>query len=175
MKKLKNVCHKYYKMDEEFNLKAIGNLPRRLKYSLALNVILALIVIFLLLKEPVTHRIYRHTRDTITLGDISLTDSSILCELMVNNCVLPSVAVAQARLESANYQSKVCKENKNLFGIKWHKCDYVAGEHLNHASYKSYKDNIKCYIHIQNRYLRNIDGRYATAGDYVQIIKGMNR
>src|SRR5260221_13571007 len=34
-------------------------------------------------------------------GDIILTDSSILAELVKNKCVLASLAVAQARIESA--------------------------------------------------------------------------
>jgi uncharacterized FlgJ-related protein len=83
------------------------------------------------------------------------------------------MAIAQARIETGNYVSRVCVSNKNLFGIKYHKCKYVLGELNNHASYKSYKDNIKCYIHIQNRYLRNIDGRYAEAGNYLSTIKGL--
>jgi len=80
-----------------------------------------------------------------------------------------------AVLETGNYVSKVCLSNKNLFGIKFHKCKYVLGQNLNHASYKSYKDNIKCYIHIQNRYLRNIDGKYAEAGNYISVLKGLGK
>jgi uncharacterized FlgJ-related protein len=162
-------------MTKDLKLQKVSNLGRLVKYSLVLNVVLILVIGLLVAKEPIIQRIHTHTRDTITLGDVSLTDSAILKELVKNQCVLPSVAVAQAKIESANYKSPVCKENKNLFGIKWHKCDYVLGENRNHASYKSYKDNIKCYIHIQNRYLRNINGRYAEAGGYVNMLKSMNK
>jgi uncharacterized FlgJ-related protein len=165
----------YFKMTKDLKLQKVSNLGRLVKYSLVLNVVLILVIGLLIAKEPIIQRIHTHTRDTITLGDVSLTDSAILKELVKNQCVLPSVAVAQAKIESANYKSPVCKENKNLFGIKWHKCDYVLGENRNHASYKSYKDNIKCYIHIQNRYLRNINGRYAEAGGYVNMLKSMNK
>jgi uncharacterized FlgJ-related protein len=165
----------YFKMTKDLKLQKVSNLGRLVKYSLVLNVVLILVIGLLVAKEPIIQRIHTHTRDTITLGDVSLTDSAILKELVKNQCVLPSVAVAQAKIESANYKSPVCKENKNLFGIKWHKCDYVLGENRNHASYKSYKDNIKCYIHIQNRYLRNINGRYAEAGGYVNMLKSMNK
>jgi uncharacterized FlgJ-related protein len=162
-------------MTKDLKLQKVSNLGRLVKYSLVLNVVLIVVIGLLVAKEPIIQRIHTHTRDTITLGDVSLTDSAILKELVKNQCVLPSVAVAQAKIESANYKSPVCKENKNLFGIKWHKCDYVLGENRNHASYKSYKDNIKCYIHIQNRYLRNINGRYAEAGGYVNMLKSMNK
>ena len=165
----------YFKMTKDLKLQKVSNLGRLVKYSLVLNVVLILVIGLLVAKEPIIQRIHTHTRDTITLGDVSLTDSAILKELVKNQCVLPSVAVAQAKIESANYKSPVCKENKNLFGIKWHKCDYVLGENRNHARYKSYKDNIKCSIHIQNRYLRNINGRYAEAGGYVNMLKSMNK
>lgn len=165
----------YYKITKELNICSVGDLGKRLKYSIILNIILLIILTILLVGEPKVHKIYRHTRDTIQIGDVHLSDSGILKELTANQCVLPAVAVAQARIETGNYSSKVCTQNKNLFGIKYHKCDYVLGENLNHASYKSYKDNIKCYIHIQNRYLRNIDGRYAEAGNYIPMLKSMQK
>jgi uncharacterized FlgJ-related protein len=165
----------YFKLTDDLKLKRVSNLGIVAKFSLLLNFVFVIIICVLIAKEPSIRKIHTHTTDTITIGDVSMTDSSILKELVKHKCVLPSIAIAQARIESGNYKSQVCKQNKNLFGIKWHKCEFVAGEHLNHASYKSYKDNIRCYIHIQNRYLRNIDGRYAAAGGYVTILKGMTK
>jgi uncharacterized FlgJ-related protein len=163
----------YFKLTEDLTLKKVKDFKKVAKCSVLLNAVFVIIICLLIAKEPIIRRIHTHSRDTITIGDVRLTDSSILNELVKHKCVLPSIAVAQARIESANYKSDVCKHNKNLFGIKYHKCEFVLGENLNHASYKSYKDNIRCYIHIQNRYLRNINGRYAAAGDYVNILKGM--
>lgn len=104
-------------------------------------------------------------------SDVLLTDSAILEELIKEGSVLPSVALAQAKLESAYYKSFVCKENKNLFGIKYHKCPFVKGQNHNHASYNTYRDNIKCYIHIQKHYLGKIDGHYAEAPGYIDKLK----
>ena len=165
----------YYKLTKDLKLKQVPDLGRITKASLLLNLLLIGTLIVLLAKDPIIRRIHTHTRDTITIGDISLSDSAILKELVQQDCVLPPMAVAQARIETGNYVSKVCLRNKNLFGIKYHKCEYVLGENLNHASYKSFKDNIKCYIHIQNRYLRNIDGRYAEAGNYISVLKGLDK
>jgi uncharacterized FlgJ-related protein len=112
--------------------------------------------------------------DTITVPeDIKLNDSSLVRELVQNDVMQINVALAQAKLETGYYKSKVCKENKNLFGIKYHKCKYITGDKNNHASYKTYKDNIKCYAHIQKRYLKNIDGKYAEAPDYIATLKKM--
>lgn len=165
----------YFKLTEDLTLQKVSNMGKIARLSLLLNLALIIFIGVLTSQEPIIHRIHTHTRDTVRIGDIYPNDSSVLSELIKNDCVLPSVAVAQAKIESGNYKSVVCKSNKNLFGIKYHKCNYVLGKNLNHASYKSYKDNIKCYIDIQNRYLRNIDGKYAEAGGYVDIIKAMKR
>ena len=109
----------------------------------------------------------------IPIREMVLTDSVIAVKLVENDCVLPSIAVAQARIETGNYKSKVCIENKNLFGIKKHPCKYVSGELNDHAVFKSYEDCIKCYCEIQRRYLKSIDGKYAEDGNYVSVIKQM--
>ena len=109
----------------------------------------------------------------IPKSEVPLTDSAIAVTLVQNDCVLPSIAIAQARIETGNYTSKVCIENKNLFGIKKHPCKYVVGELNDHAVFKSYEDCIKCYCEIQRRYLKSIDGKYAEAGNYISVIKQM--
>jgi flagellum-specific peptidoglycan hydrolase FlgJ len=81
------------------------------------------------------------------------------------------VAVAQAKLESNLGKSNVGKEAKNMFGITYHKCQYVAGKHGVYAKYETYENNIKCYIHIQDRYLQNINGVYATDPTYITKLK----
>jgi uncharacterized FlgJ-related protein len=103
--------------------------------------------------------------------DNTLTDSAVLAELVQGKCMLPNVALAQAKLETGHYKSEVCRQNKNLFGIKSHKCKYVAGNNLNHATYKTYRDNIKCYLHIQEHYLGKIDGKYAESPTYIQNLR----
>lgn len=105
--------------------------------------------------------------------DIELSDSAIVNCLHENGCVLPNIALAQAKLESNLGKSKVGKNAKNMFGITYHKCKYVDGKHGVYAKYKTYKDNIKCYIHIQDRYLQNINGVYATDPTYITKIKQM--
>ena len=163
----------YYKVSKDFGIKLIPNLEKYYKVSIWINIILLVIVIVLLAKPDSILIKHKHTRDTIRVGDVNLSDTGIARELVKHECVLPAVAIAQARIETGNYTSKVCLANKNLFGIKFHKCEYVLGTNLNHASYKSYRDNIKCYIHIQNRYLRNIDGKYAEAKNYISVIKSV--
>lgn len=165
----------YFKIKEDLSITKVNLLPVKYKISVVLNIILAIgffsTGMYVKYNPSTITKEYIHTRDTFRIDDVHLNDSSIAGELVKNSCVLPAVAIAQARLETGNYKSQVCLENKNLFGIKFHKCQYVLGTVNNHASYKSYKDNIKCYIHVQNMYLRKIDGKYAEAKDYINVLK----
>lgn len=110
----------------------------------------------------------------VVTDDIRLDDTSVFQELYHHGCVLPALGVAQAKLESGNYSSAVAIENKNLFGIRFHRCEHVKGENRGFASYDSYRDNILCYIHVQNNYLKNIDGVYAEPG-YSEFIKQVGK
>ena len=105
--------------------------------------------------------------------DIPLTDSAITEELVKQGCVLPNVALAQFKIESSHFKSNICKENKNIAGIKTSRSNFVKGMKNDHCAYDSYRDCIKDYIRIQNRYLENIDGRYAEDGQYVALVKKM--
>jgi len=79
----------------------------------------------------------------------------------------------QARLESNLGHSSVAKNAKNMFGITYHKCRYVAGKYGMYSKYNTFSDNIKCYIHIQDSYLKNIDGTYAEDKNYITKIKSL--
>ena len=106
-------------------------------------------------------------------SDIELTDEAILKELIEQDCVLPNVALAQFKIESQHFKSDICRENKNFAGIKTSRSEYVIGKNRNHCAYATYRDCIRDYIRIQNRYLENIDGRYAEDGSYVALVKKM--
>lgn len=169
---------KYFKVNENLELIPRKDYTKAFKYSIALNILFIVLVITAFSRDPIKEIIYETkvlTDTVIVPADIKLNDSSITKELLKNGCILPAVAVAQSRIETGNYSSKVCRENKNLFGIKEHKCEYVLGTKNNHAYYKTYKDNIKCYIHVQNMYLKKIDGKYAEAKGYVGVLKSMKK
>lgn len=109
--------------------------------------------------------------DSNTLKDIELSDTSIIKELVRLDCVLPNVALAQFKVESAHFKSRIAIENKNIAGIKTSQSEYVKGKRHGHCVYASYRDCIRDYVRIQNRYLKNIDGRYAENGGYINLVK----
>lgn len=141
--------------------------------SLCLNLVLGLGVVYMAnIPERIKH-VYHSVIVEEESKDIMLTDSGLTAELVANGIVLPNVAVAQATIESGLGKSKVGREAKNLFGITYHNCKHVAGRYGAYAKYASYRDNVKCYAHIQGKYLGNINGRYAEDQGYVQKLKSM--
>jgi uncharacterized FlgJ-related protein len=121
-------------------------------------------------KEPVVTKT-KIIKEVVTEKDVVLNDSGITAELTKQGVILAAVACLQSRIESNHGKSNVGIQAKNLFGITFHRCKHVAGKHGVYAKYDSYRDNIKCYAHIQKRYLKNIDGVYAEDPSYVSKLK----
>jgi hypothetical protein len=135
--------------------------------------IILLLAVFPVKAPTLTKVIGTYSLPGFISNDIIPSDSTVLEQLAKHHCVLAAVAVAQARIESGNYTSDIAIHNKNLFGIKVHKCEYVAGERDGHATFNSFKDNIACYCNIQKLYLRKIDRSYAEDTLYCAKIKQM--
>ncbi len=147
--------------------------PKKIRIVYALLLMTLLLCAFRLKAPTLTTGIAGYSFSLNRPGDIVPTDSTVLVELVKNKCVLTSVAVAQARIESGNYTSDIAVNNRNLFGIKVHQCPYVVGERKGHAVFESYKDNIACYCKIQQRYLNKIHRSYAEDSLYAQKIRRM--
>jgi uncharacterized FlgJ-related protein len=143
-------------------------------YSILLNLILILGAFTITPKKIVEYKtIVKERILSDDVNDIELTDEAILKELVEQGCVLPNIALAQFKIESQHFKSAICKENKNIAGIKTSQSQYVVGKNREHCVYKTYRDCIKDYIRIQERYLENIDGRYAEDGQYVSLVRKM--
>ena len=141
--------------------------------SVLLNVGMGLGFVYMAnLPEKIRH-VYHSVIVNEESNDMALTDSGLTAELVASGVLLPNVAVAQATIESGLGKSKVGREAKNLFGIVFHRCQHVAGQYGAYAKYNTYKDNVKCYAHIQGRYLKNINGSYASDPSYINKLKGM--
>lgn len=158
------------KVNEDLSLSKTRSYKKLLLVSLSINVILLLTSMIDLSTEVVSV-----VKDTITIEktieDMKLTDSGLTVELVKYGCILPGVAVAQARIESSIGKSNIGVQAKNMFGITYHKCKYVDSKHGVYAKYKSYRDNVRCYVDIQNRYLRKIDGVYASDPNYLSALR----
>jgi hypothetical protein len=160
------------------NYKLTSNLelvPTRNKYkffTIGLFIMLTVLTIVFFFREESIKIVYKVVHPTTEQNkDVELSEQAIVKCLHEHGCVLPNVALAQAKLESNLGKSNVGKNAKNMFGITHHKCQYVSGKYGVYAQYETYEDNIKCYIHIQDHYLQSINGKYASDPNYIAKIK----
>lgn len=161
-----------FKINENLEIVPIKNRYKPLSILLVL-VLIAGVVFFTTREEPIRF-VYKVIHPTVEqTKDVELTEEGLVKCLHEHGCVLPNVAVAQAKLESNLGKSNVGKNAKNMFGIVHHKCQYVSGKYGVYAKYKTYEDNIKCYIHIQDHYLTRINGVYASDSEYTNKIKSL--
>ena len=158
------------KVNKDLSVSPVKSYKNAFIVSLTINVILLFTSMLNLTTEIISV-----VKDTVTIErtieDMKLTDSGLTAELVKQGCVLPAVAVAQAKIESNIGKSNVGIKAKNMFGLTYHKCKYVDGKHGVYAKYKSYRDNVRCYIDIQNKYLRKIDGVYAEDPNYLRALR----
>ena len=117
--------------------------------------------------EPKTVLINTDTANVETIED------ALMYELIYRGCILPNVAIAQFRIETAHYTSRIFKECNNVAGIRTSRSPLVKGMKYGHCVYDSVEDSVQDYIDIQNRYLTLIDGSYAESTEYIDLIREM--
>lgn len=161
----------YYKQNQDLSFSKATNFKKLFYVSLTINVIFVLLLLMAANREESIITQTKIVKEIVTEKDVVLTDSGITAELTKQGVILAAVACLQSRIESNHGKSNVGIQAKNLFGITFHRCKHVAGRHGVYAKYDSYRDNIKCYAHIQKRYLKNIDGVYAEDPSYVSKLK----
>lgn len=139
--------------------------------SLALNFICMGVIALIFLQERSVITINKNVIVEKVVEDIPLTDEAIIRELTHLGCVLPTVALAQMKMETGHFKSNICKENRNIAGIRTSRSKLVIGMKNGHCMYATYRDCLRDYISIQNRYLTNINGRYAEDPTYINKLK----
>lgn len=86
-------------------------------------------------------------------------EDKLIDKLKELNVKFPYIVLAQAKLETGNFTSKIFKENNNLFGMREAKqrITTAAGTENNHAYYHSWQESILDYAFYQCRYLSGIN------------------
>jgi uncharacterized FlgJ-related protein len=157
------------KVDQDMNVHIVNEKWRYVTIIIAFASLIGSII-YLAQQEENIKIIYKHWV-SVPEDDLPIKEEAWVTYLVQQGCVLPNICIAQAKVESGFCKSNVARKAHNPFGITYHKCKYVEGKHGVYAKYKTWKDAINCYIHIQDNYLRNIDGRYATDPNYVKAIR----
>jgi hypothetical protein len=113
------------------------------------------------------------------------SEDKLIDKLKELNVKFPYIALAQAKLETGNYTSKVFRENNNLFGMReaHQRITTAKGTENNHAYYHTWYESVLDYSFYQCKYLSNITTEelyfdylsqsYAEDPNYVSVLKGM--
>ena len=113
------------------------------------------------------------------------TEEKLIEEIKRLNFKYPHIVLAQAKLETGNYTSRIFKENHNLFGMKEAKVrlNLAEGTQYSHAYYNDWEDSIMDYALWYASYARKcknekqlyklLDKQYAEASYYVETLQSM--
>jgi len=120
--------------------------------------------------------------DTIVEKE-SFTQDSLIQLLKDLNVKYPHIVLAQSILETGHYESKIFKENNNLFGMREARVRIhtAKGTKNNHAYYDNWVESVYDYafyqstyysdIRSEKQYYRKLDKSYAEAKNYVNTLK----
>jgi hypothetical protein len=98
----------------------------------------------------------------------------------------PHIVLAQMKLESGHYQSKLAKENNNYFGMKHprQRLTMSMGEKNGYAHFRSWAYSILDYALWQKRYAYDLDEQeylqkigsvYAEDEEYIRKVKNLTK
>jgi hypothetical protein len=177
---------KFYYFDDE---KLIF---KRLKMRYILLLLTALIVFIsttspIVIKEYINSDYYEPKTMVINVNDTTnnFSEEKLINLLKTLNVKYPYIVLAQAKIESGHYTSKIFKENHNLFGMKEARVriNTANGTQYNHAYYSNWRESVYDYAFYQCRYLGRVNTEqeyftylgqsYAEAPNYVQSLKVM--
>ena len=105
-----------------------------------------------------------------TIGALPFSEENLAFKLDGLDVRYPEVVMAQAKLETGNYRSKLFVKNNNLFGFRSKK---------GYLKYKSWEDSVEDYKRWQTKHYRGGDYfcflervGYAEDSNYVKRVKG---
>lgn len=143
------------------------------------------------LKTP-KNEVISHNKDVLTCytwveqqSKMSVTDETALCFMEQIGIEHPHIVLAQMKLESGNYTSKLALENNNYFGMKQprKRATTSIGEKNGYASYKSWVHSVLDYALWQKEYARQLTenqyldslSKYAEDKSYTLKIKKLSK
>lgn len=121
--------------------------------------------------------------DTLVIHGEPFTEESLIRLLKDCNAKYPHIILAQAKLESANFKSKLFKQNFNVFGMKLarQRITTALGEKDGYAYYRDWVDCIYDYcmwsqimtsnVSNENEYFNKLQEKYAEDTIYVSKLK----
>ncbi len=150
---------------------------------------IALVVLFLIgwlsgtNKYIVNQIVNSHKVDTVYVQTQPFSEEALIDLLRSSNIKYPYIVLAQAKIESGNYTSKVFRENNNLFSMKEPnvRTTTALGTKNSHAYYSDWVSSVYDYAMFQNNRMQGVDSEskyyakladgYAADSTYAAVIR----
>jgi len=145
------------------------------------------VFIFLFLGMSTTELPTEYITDTenvlLVTESNKFTEEKLVLKLKELNLPYPHITLAQAKLESGEFGSRIFKENHNLFGMKEARVriNLAQGTQYGHAYYANWEESVLDYAFWYASYARKcnseeqlfqlLDQQYAEANQYVSSLK----
>lgn len=167
--------------------------PRTLKYRhffiigklTKISFLIFLLFLFLGVSQaPIQTKYITDTEKVLLIEEHNLFTEELLVEEIAKlNFKFPYIVLAQAILETGRFDSKIFKENHNLFGMKEARVrlNLAKGTQYGHAYYDNWKESIADYALWYSTYAykcktekqlyKLLDKQYAEADAYVSSLQ----
>lgn len=91
--------------------------------------------------------------------EYQFTEEKFIEEIKRMNFKYPHIVLAQSKIETGNFTSRIFIENNNLFGMKQARvrATLATGTQHNHATYNNWKESLYDYGLYYSSYLRKIN------------------
>jgi hypothetical protein len=132
----------------------------------------------------IINRIIHHkSTDTVLVHGQPFSEKSLIKLLKISNMEYPHIVLAQAKIESGKYKSRIFKQNNNLFGMKkaYSRVTTTQGDKDGFAYYRDWIDCVydmglwqstsMCNVSTEEQYLSKLAEIYAEDTSYVSMIK----
>jgi hypothetical protein len=128
-------------------------------------------------------RIFHKRIDTVMVHTEKFSEGALVELLMDCNVKYPYIVLAQAKLESGNFTSKIFKQNNNMFGMRKARRRITSSqsEKNTYAYYDSWKECIYdmgmwqntfvCNVSSEDGYFRILQEKYAEDSTYVSKLR----
>jgi hypothetical protein len=171
-----------------FNEKTLGLEKPKNKIYIAILIVLGLLFMlgwFTGTNNYIINKINHTTEvtDTMLVHGEKFSEEALIRLLKDCHIKYPHIVLAQAKLESGDFKSKMFRQNFNMFGMKLarQRITTALGEKSGHAYYRDwidcvhdygmYQSAMMCNVNNEVEYFTKLDERYAEDTTYISKLK----
>jgi hypothetical protein len=129
--------------------------------------------------------VHHKTIDTVLVHGQPFNEKSLVELIKDCNLKYPHIVLAQAKIESGNFTSKIFRQNNNMFGMRRARIRVTSAQSEKDAfayyrdwmdcvyDYAMYQTSIMCDVNSEEEYLNKLGEKYAQDSSYVPAIKSL--